>query len=248
MSDHSLPKQAMVLAAGLATRMRPLTEDQPKALLEVGGLTVLDHCLDRLKTAGIERVVINLHHHGEKIESHLAQRDDLEFVFLHETELLETGGGIANALEHFGDQAFVTMNAKMILLEGTSSTLQRLGEAWRDAEMDGLLLVHSTVEAYGYRGHGDFMVDPLGKLKFRPEREVAPYVYTGLQILHPRMFAGAPAGKFPLSTLYNQVIEKDRLYGLVHDGEWFLIETPEGLEQANGYMRQRFPGMRHRGR
>lgn len=248
MSTAQLPKQAMVLAAGLATRMRPLTDDLPKALLEVDGQTVLDHCLDRLTGSGIEKVVINLHHFGEKIEDQLRQRNDIEIIFVREEKLLETGGGISNALNYFCENAFITMNAKMILLDGATSVLHRLGAAWHDAEMDGLLLVHSTVEAYGYCGRGDFFVDPLGKLTWRPEREVAAYVYTGLQILHPRLFDGAPQGKFPLSVLYDRAIEDERLYGMVHDGEWFLIETPEGLEQANQYTHQRFPGMRHRGR
>ena len=176
MSSGDLPKQAMVLSAGLATRMRPLTDDRPKALLKVGHQTILDHCLDRLVGAGVEKVVINLHHHGDQIEEHLKSRSDVAFTFVREETLLETGGGIANAIPHFDDKAFIVMNAKMILLDGPTPTMQRLASAWREAEMDALLLLHSTVEAYGYRGVGDFLIDPLGNIMmyFPPDKVGKP--------------------------------------------------------------------------
>ena len=242
------PRQAVLLAAGLATRMRPVTDTQPKALIELGGRPIIDHCLDRLEAVGVEKVVINLHYLGDMIEEHLHGRAGAVIVFSRETELLETGGGIAKACAELDSNPFYVANAKILWLDGPSAALLRLAECWDDDRMDGLLLVHSTVEAYGYRGPGDFMVDPIGRLTRRPEREAVPYVYTGLQILHPRLFLDAPEGAFPLVVLYDRAIEADRLRAIVHDGEWFLVETPEGLAQAQAYMRERFPGSRHRGR
>ena len=242
------PRQAVLLAAGLATRMRPVTDTQPKALIEVGGRPIIDHCLERLESVGVEMVVINLHYLGDMIEEHLRGRTGAEIVFSREPELLETGGGIAKACNELDPEPFYVANAKILWLDGPSVALKRLADGWDDDRMDGLLLVHSTVEAYGYRGPGDFRVDPIGRLTRRPEREAVPYVYTGLQILHPRLFHDAPAGAFSLVVLYDRAIEADRLRAIVHDGEWFLVETPEGLAQVQAYMRERFPGNRHRGR
>lgn len=246
------PKQAMLLAAGLATRMRPISETIPKALIEIEGRTVLDNCLDRLIEAGVEKIVINTHHLGDKIEAHVAARatakQDPEIIYSREDILLETGGGIAKALPHFGDDPFLVINAKMLWSDGPTPMLERLAALWNDDKMDGLLLVHETVEAFGYQGRGDFLVDPLGHVVRRPEIEVAPYVFTGLQILHPRMFADIPEGAFSLNLLYDRAIEAERLFAMVHDGEWFLIETLEGLDRVRRYLTQRLPAARRRGR
>lgn len=246
-SDKEYPKSAMVLAAGLGLRMRPITDKTPKPLVTVAGRTLLDHSLDRLAMAGVEKVIVNIHHLGDMIEQHLSKRTDMDITISSEKEdLLETGGGVNKALEHFDGQPFFVCNADILFLDGPTLALHRLVQSWDDAEMDGLLLLHSTVEAYGYKGDGDFAIDPMGILERRPEREISPYLFTGIQLLHPRLFKDAPDGAFSLNLLYDWAMEKGRLSGIVHDGDWFHVGTANGLAEAEIYMRQRFPGVRHR--
>lgn len=237
---------AMVLAAGLGTRLRPLTDTVPKPLVPVAGQTLLDWALDRLADAGVERAVVNLHHLGDKIETHLKDRAQPTIAFSHEAERLETGGGIAHALPMLGAGPFFAVNADVLWLNGPGDALSRLARHWNDESMDGLLLLHETIFAFGYDGDGDFFVDADGRLKRRPERELAPYLFTGVQILHPRLFKDAPAGMFSLNVLYDRAIEQGRLYGLIHDGEWFHVGTAEGLAEAEDYMRVRYPVSKRR--
>ncbi|MBE0533073.1 MAG: nucleotidyltransferase family protein [Rhodospirillales bacterium] len=236
----------MILAAGFGTRMRPITETLPKPLIQVGGRALIDYSLDRLDEEGLRTVIINVHHLGQLIESHVKRRKSPEIVFSREPEILETGGGIANALPLLGDKPFLVINADVMWLNGPHSALHRMAETWDESRMDGLLLLHSTVEAYGYTGMGDFNVDPAGVLNPRPERELSPFLFTGIQILHPRLFEDAPEGRFPLNVLYNRAMEKRRLYGVIHDGEWFHVGTPEGLADAEAYMQERYPGVKRR--
>lgn len=241
------PKNAMVLGAGLGLRMRPITDKTPKPMIKVAGRTLLDHALDRLVAVGVQKAVVNTHHLGDQIIDHLKFRRDLEIVISDEADqLLETGGGVKKALAHFGDDPFYVANADILWLNSNTDALQRLADLWEDDKMDALLLLHSTVEAYGYRGRGDFIVDPLGKLARRPEREISPYVYTGVEILHPRAMKDTPDGPFSLNLVFDRLIEQERLYGIVHDGEWFDIGTPAGLNQAEIFMNQKFPGRRRR--
>ena len=240
------PRMAMVLAAGLGLRLRPVTETLPKPLVEVGRRSLLDRTLDRLGEAGVEGVVVNLHHLGSLIETHLARRGGPTIEFSWESELLETGGGVAKALPRLGDGPFWVANSDVLWLDGPGPALGRLAAAWDDTRMDGLLLLHETINAYGYQGRGDFFADPLGQLVRRPEGEVAPYLFTGVQILHPRLFADAPAGPFSLNRLYDRAIEAGRLYGIVHDGEWFHVGTPDGLAEAEAYMSVRYAGRTRR--
>jgi MurNAc alpha-1-phosphate uridylyltransferase len=219
----------MVMAAGLATRMRPLSLARPKALMEVAGKTLIDHALDRLAGVGVERAVVNTHHLADQIEHHLAGRKRPAITLSHEPEILESGGGIAQALPLLGPEAFYVVNAKIVWRGGRGEALRRLAETWDDARMDGLLLLHPTVSAVGYEGAGDFTMDQLGRIAFRDPREVAPFVFASIQILHPRLFEGAPAGAFPIHPLWRRASEAGRLYGLRHDGEWYHVATPEGL-------------------
>jgi MurNAc alpha-1-phosphate uridylyltransferase len=236
----------MVLAAGLGLRMRPITEKMPKALVPVAGRTLIDRAIDHLAAAGVETVVVNLHHLGAMVERHLKHRSAPAIVFSHEPERLETGGGVAKALSLLGASPFFVANSDVLWLNGPTSALERMMERWDDKTMDALLLLHNTVDAYGYEGDGDFLADPLGRLTRRAEREIAPYLFTGVQILHPRLFDGAPTGKYSLNAIYDRAIEKERLYGIVHDGEWFHIGTPEGLAAAEAFLRDRFPGKMRR--
>ena len=241
------PKKAMVLAAGLGRRLRPITSNLPKPLVKLANRTLLDHTLDHLVAAGVECAVVNIHYLADQIKSHLLSRNDLEIIISSEEEnLLETGGGVKKALEHFGNEPFYVSNADVFWLNGPTMALERMIEQWNKSQMDALLLLHSTVEAYGYDGNGDFEVDPLGKLSRRLEKEVTPYLFTGVQIIHPRIFKDTPNGKFSLNIIYDRAIEVGRLYGIAHDGEWFHIGTLDGLTDAEFYMGQRYSGRRHR--
>lgn len=241
------PKAAMILAAGLGKRMRPITYKTPKPLLTVGQRSLINYELDRLVGAGVKRVVINTFHLANKIKEHLYERDDLELVISDESnKILETGGGVTKALPHLGDAPFYLLNGDILWLDGPTPALERLAANWNKQDMDGLLLLHSTVEAYGYSGLGDFGIDPIGKLARRPELQVSPYLFTGIQILSPEFFEKAPLGPFSLNLLYDRSIEAGRLFGIVHDGDWFHIGTADGLNQAESYFRQRFPGSRRR--
>lgn len=223
------PKTAMVLAAGLGQRMRPITDSLPKPLIEVRGRAMLDTILDRLETAGITKVVVNLHYLGEMIEVHLKGRSSPQIVFSEEEDLLETGGGVTKALPLLGEDPFFVLNGDVCWLDGLTPALRRLAAAWNDEEMDALLLLHPTCSAFGYEGLGDYLMDPAGRLRRRQERQIAPFIHAGIQILHPRLFEGAPRGSFSLNKLYDKAQEAGRLWGLRHDGEWYHVGTPAEL-------------------
>lgn len=228
----AVPKRAMVLAAGLGERMRPLTDARPKPLIEVRGRAMIESILDRLEVAGVAEVVINLHYLGDRIAAHLKDRKKPRLRFIRETERLETGGGVRNALPLLGKAPFLVLNGDVCWLDGCTPALTRLAQAWDDVHMDALLLLHPTAFAVGYEGTGDFVLAPDGRLRRRREREVAPFVFAGLQILHPRLFADAPDGAFSLNRLYDRAAEDQRLWGLRHDGEWFHVGTPGQLAEV----------------
>ena len=227
-----MPRRAMILAAGLGERMRPLTEDRPKPLIEVQGRSLIETILDRLEAAGVPEAVINLYYLGEMIEARLAGRERPRIAFSREAARLETGGGVRKALPLLGEDAFFAINGDVCWLDGCTAALRRLAEAWNEAEMDALLLLHPTVHAVGYDGPGDFILTPEGRLRRRREREVAPLVFSGIQIFHPRLFEATPEGPFSLNLVYDKAAEAERLWGLRHDGEWFHIGTPENLRDV----------------
>lgn len=226
------PKTAMVLAAGLGTRLRPITDSLPKPLVRVAGRPLIDWVLDRLVAAGVARAVVNTHYRAEMIVEHLGRRRDIEILFSHEPEILETGGGIWKALPLLGRDPFLSVNAKILWLNGREDAIHRLAGAWDEAETDGVLLLQPTVTAVGYDGPGDFILGPDGRIRRRKELEVAPFLFSGLQILHPRLFAGAPDGFFSLNLLYDRAIEAGRLYGIRHDGDWYHVSTPRHLAEV----------------
>jgi hypothetical protein len=228
----AIPDHAMVLAAGLGTRLRPLTDTVPKPMVRVAGKPMIDTVIDRLAAIGVREVVVNTHHLAAVIESHLQGRSRPRISFSREHDILETGGGIKKALPLLGERPFYVVNGKIVWLNGKTDALVRLAEAWSDALMDGLLLLQPTVSAIGYDGPGDFFVDQLGRIRRRRETEIAPFVYAGIQILHPRLFAGAPDGAFSLNVLYDRAIGARRLFGIRHDGEWFHVSTPQQLAEV----------------
>jgi N-acetyl-alpha-D-muramate 1-phosphate uridylyltransferase len=227
----NVPETAMIKAAGLATRMRPITETMPKALIALGGKPVIDHAIDRLAAAGVRRVVVNLHYKGAMLADHLAGRRDVEIVLSPEPELLDSGGGIFQALPHLGP-IFYVINADVFWLDGTVAALIRLARGFDPRSMDGLLLLQRTVTAVGLDGPGDFMLNPIGQVRWRGETEIAPYFFTSIQVLHRRFFESAPGGRFPLHPYWHRAIEKGRLFGIVHDSEWYHLDTPKGLAQV----------------
>lgn len=241
------PAKAMILAAGLGTRMKPVTDTLPKPLVKVDGKPLIDHAIDRLEAIGVGEIVVNTHYLAEQMEDHLNGRKSPVIQISHEETLLDTGGGIANALPHLGGDPFFAVNSDAFWLNGPYDALERMVATWNEETMDGLLLLHSTVDAYGYTGVGDFCA-PQGDavLTRRPEGEVSPWLFTGVQILHPRLFDGAQKGAFSMNVLYDRAIEAGRLHGAIHDGEWFHVGTPEGLEEAETYMHLRYAGVKRR--
>lgn len=223
---------AMVLAAGLGQRMRPITDTCPKPLVRVGGRALIDHALARLADAGIRQAVVNVHHLASQIEAHVAGvRIPAVTVSDERDALLETGGGVKRALPRLGPH-FVVLNSDSLWTEpaGTRNVARLLG-AWRPAEMDALLLLAAR-ESLGYDGAGDFSADESGRLARRPRGGSAPYVYAGVAILKAASFADTPEGAFSLNVIFDRAIAADRLYGLVLDGEWLHVGTPEAIGAA----------------
>ncbi len=224
---------AMVLAAGLGTRMRPLTLDRPKALVEVGGRALIDHMLDRLQAAGVTRAVVNVHAFADRLEAHLRHRSDLEVVISDERDaLLETGGGIVKALPHFAGQPFFCANIDSLWRETQPPSLQALATAFDTDRMDGVLWLADRKTALGYAGRGDASLDPDGRLQFRGDRPEAPYVYCGVQILHPRLFADATPGRQSLHPFWQRAERAGRLYGLPMPGRWMHVGDPDARADA----------------
>jgi MurNAc alpha-1-phosphate uridylyltransferase len=226
----------MVLAAGLGLRMRPITLTTPKPMVAVAGRTMLDRALDHLRAVGATDIVVNTHWLAERIREHMAGRPGI--VLSHEDELLETGGGVAKALPLLGAEPFYVVNSDIIWTDGAIPALARLAAAWDSARMDALLLLQPTATAVGYEGKGDFFLDAAGVPRRRRDPQVAPYLFAGVQILHPRLFEGAPSGKFSLNVLYDRALEDGRLFGLVHDGRWFHVGTPEALPEVEALLRK----------
>ena len=230
---RATPKSAMVLAAGLGKRMRPLSATVPKPLVRVAGRALIDHCLDGLAAAGVESAVVNVHYLADALEAHLAGRSHPRVVISDErAELLDTGGGIRKALPLLGPGAFFLRNSDSFWLEGARPNLDRLAAAWDAERMDALLLLAPTANSIGYLGRGDFLLDTGGRLERRGTREAAPFAYAGAAILHPRLSAGAPPGPFSLNRLFDAAIESARLFGTPMDGTWINVETPAAVAAA----------------
>lgn len=235
----SVPKRAMVLAAGLATRMRPLTDTTAKPLLHVAGRSLLDRALDHLAAAGVERVVVNTHWQADRVRGALAARDRPETIESHEERLLETGGGVVRALPDLGDDPFYIVNGDAFWLDGARPALARIAEAFDPDTTDAVLLVHRAAQLPFYAGRGDFAVDPLGRVRRPKEKEIVPYLYAGVQLVSPALFGDAPEGAFSTNLLWDRAIEADRLRAVVHDGVWLHLSTPEDIAEAEEMLRGR---------
>ena len=228
-----IPQSAMVLAAGLGTRMRPLTHAVPKPLVKLRDRALIDHVLDRIEAAGIRRAVVNVHYMAAKIQGHVAGRTRPEIVVSDERDaLLDTGGGVVRALPKLGADPFLIHNSDSVWIEGASSNIGRLSSAWDAEAMDGLMLLAERRTSLGYEGRGDFELHADGRVSRRPQNRESDYVFTGVSIAHPRLFENAPSGAFSLNVPWTAAIAAGRLFGIVLDGTWMHVGTPEALEEA----------------
>jgi N-acetyl-alpha-D-muramate 1-phosphate uridylyltransferase len=226
-----VPHTAMVMAAGLGKRMRPLTATKPKPLIEVGGKPLLDHVLDRLRAAGVKKVVVNVHYLADAVEAHLVSRaHGLDVAISDERPLLmETGGGLVQAEPLIDSDPFIAVNSDNLWVDGPADTLKLLASHWDDAKMDALLLLVPLARAENHRGMGDFHMDRSGRLRRRDRSHVAPFVFTGVQMVSKRLLRGAPEGPFSTNILWDRAIEAGRCYGAVHQGLWFDVGTPKSI-------------------
>ena len=227
------PDKAMVLAAGLGLRMRPLTERIPKPLVSVAGRPLLDHVLDKLGDAGVREAVVNVHYLPDQIIAHVKGRKRPHVTISDERDcVLGTGGGIVKVLPLFGSTPFFLVNADTMWIDGVRPNLMRLAEAFDPARMDILLLMAATAHSIGYEGNGDYAMLPDGALRKRKEHQVVPFVYAGAAILSPAIFANAPAGEFSLTKMFDAANERERLFGLRLDGTWMHVGTPDAVGAA----------------
>lgn len=232
------PKHAMVLAAGLGTRMRPFNGHLPKPLVQVGGKALIDYVLDRLAAQGVERAVVNVHHLADLIERHVAERTRPAIVISDErAELLGTGGGVVKALLQLGDEPFFHVNSDSIWIDGVRPNLARLAETFDPARMAALLLLAPTASSIGYGGRGDFSMAPDGRLLRRGEREVVPFVYAGAAILTRAFFADVPPGPSSMTPLFDRAADQGTLFGLRLDGIWMHVGTPDAVRAAEAVLR-----------
>ena len=226
-----VPHTAMIMAAGLGKRMRPLTATRPKPLVEVSGKALLDHVLDKLRAAGVGRVVVNVHYLADALEAHLATRGQgLEVVISDERKLLmETGGGLVKAAPMIDCDPFLALNSDNLWIDGPADTIKLLASQWDDSKMDALLLVVPQARALGHKGMGDFHMDRAGRIRRRQRSYVAPFVFTGIQIVSKRLLRDAPGGPFSTNILWDRAIEEGRAFGAVHQGLWFDVGTPQSI-------------------
>ncbi|WP_084579826.1 nucleotidyltransferase family protein [Sphingomonas azotifigens] len=233
--DVPVPQTAMVMAAGLGKRMRPLTVTRPKPLIDVAGKPLIDHVFDRLGAAGVQRAVVNVHYLADQLEAHLRAR--VKGIDLHisdeRRQLMETGGGLVQARHLLGDQPFLCVNSDNLWIDGPSDAIRLLSAQWDDATMDALLLLVPLARATCHRGQGDFRLDAFGRItERRKPGRLAPFVFTGVQILSPRVLRDWPEGPFSTNLFWNRAMAEGRLWGAVHQGLWFDVGSPHAIRET----------------
>jgi MurNAc alpha-1-phosphate uridylyltransferase len=231
-------ESGMVLAAGLGTRMRPLTDNLPKPLVPVAGRTLLDRALDHLEAVGVRRAVVNSHYLAEMIRRHLLTRQQPVITISHEIELLDTGGGIAKALPDLGEP-FFAVNSDAVWTDGAAPALARLAEVYDPSTLDAVLLVQERARAVGYGGPGDFALDGRVRPRRRGLHEQVPFVFTGVQLLSKRLFVGEPGGRYSMNVLYDKAIASGRIACVIHDSAWYDVGTLTGLAATEARLRER---------
>lgn len=239
MSQALASDVAMVLSAGLGTRMRPLTADRPKPLVHVAGKAMIDHCLDKLADAGVARAVVNVHYLPDLLIDHLATRSAPAVTISDERDLLlETGGGMVRALPLLGSNPFFALNSDNLWLDGPGTVFSQLSAAFDAARMDALLLVVPHARALNYTGKGDFHLDPHGRVTRRRSGRIAPFIYSGIQLVSHRLLREAPAGPFGTMTLWQRAIDEQRLYGVTHLGQWFEVGSPQAIAPTEAALKR----------
>ncbi|MBI3419143.1 MAG: nucleotidyltransferase family protein [Proteobacteria bacterium] len=236
-----VPQTAMVLAAGLGQRMRPLSLEKPKPLLEVDGRTMLDLVLDRLAEAGVKKAVVNTHYKAWMIESHLQLRRDVKITFSREEELLDTGGGVKKALPHLGKLPIFVVNSDLPWQNGATPALARLAAAFDEKKMDALLLLakRENPRTRGFtNAEGDFFMEDGGRLRRLGTNTPRPYVFISAQIVKPEIFARVPEKVFSTNQVWDEAERNGRLYGLAHDGACYHVGTPADLVESNRLLRE----------
>lgn len=226
-----IPSCAMVMAAGLGTRMRPLTLDRPKPLVAVAGAPLIDHVLDRLAAAGVTRAIVNVHHFADMLEAHLRARQGGCAIVISDERaaLLETGGGLVHALPLIDADPFIQVNSDNVWTDGATETFARLARHWDDARMDALLLLVPLASANGHAGRGDFDLEADGRITRRSADSAQPLVWTGIQMLSKRLIADAPMPSFSTNVFWDRAIRAGRAFGVEHDGAWFDVGTPQSI-------------------
>ncbi|WP_417621591.1 nucleotidyltransferase family protein [Parasphingorhabdus sp.] len=224
-------KTAMVMAAGLGTRMRPLTETRPKPLVEVGGKAMIDHCFEKLAEAGIHKAVVNVHYLADKLEAHLAALQyPIEIRVSDERQqLMETGGGLVQAEPLIHEPNFFCINSDNLWTDGPTNSLHQIAQAWDDTKMDALLLLIPHASAHNYQGTGDFHLDRENRISRKLPDQPAPLIFSGIQLMSKRLLRDAPSGPFSTNILWERAIGEGRLFGIVHQGEWFEVGSPEAI-------------------
>jgi len=222
---------AMIMAAGLGKRMRPLTENRPKPLVEVAGKAMIEHCFDKLVEAGISKAVVNVHYLADMMEAHLAALPHPIDIRISDerAQLMETGGGLVQAAPLIDEDNFFCINSDNLWTDGPVNSLQQLAEAWDDDRMDALLLLVPRITAHNYKGSGDFHLDEEKRISRKLEGQKAPLIYSGIQLLSKRLLRDPPAGPFSTNILWERAIGEGRLFGSVHQGQWFEVGSPEAI-------------------
>jgi len=232
--EAAVPEVAMVMAAGLGKRMRPLTATRPKPLIEVAGKMLIDHCLDRLRAAGVRKAVVNVHYLADALEAHLRKAKGIEIVISDERDrLMETGGGLVRALPQIDCDPFLAVNSDNLWIDGPVDSLRLLASNWREDRMDALLLLVPLARANCHGGQGDFHMNASGVLRRKKKGTVAPFVFTGIQIISKRLLEGdIPDGPFSTNLLWDRAIEQGRCFGAVHQGLWFDVGAPANIRKT----------------
>ncbi|MHA1540108.1 MAG: nucleotidyltransferase family protein [Alphaproteobacteria bacterium] len=231
--------QAFVLAAGFGTRLRPLTDDKPKPLVQLRQRPIVDYILEKIEKYNVKTLVMNGHYKGEQIAQYLeSYPTGMTCAYSHEEIVLETGGGIVHGLKHLDFAPFFVVNGDAFWVAHFQPIFKSLDRAWKNNKMDALLMLCPTEKAVGYAGKGDFFLEDDGRLRRREQdEESAPYVYMGVHVTHPRLFGDAPEGAFSLNVVWDKALAEDRLYGKVFDGKWFHISTPEDLQKTEDFLK-----------
>jgi N-acetyl-alpha-D-muramate 1-phosphate uridylyltransferase len=234
------PTTAMVLAAGLGTRMRPLTDDRPKALVEVGGRPLIDHMLDRLAAAGVERAVVNLHAFADRLEAHLRARAGLPALTFSDERAaaLETGGGLKQGIPLLGDGPVWVANIDTIWIEHGASAMAAVAGLWDPARMDVCLMLAPTDASLGFHDSGDVFIEPGARVRFKGPGETAPFVYVGVHITDPKVVASGPDGAFSLLPVWRELAANGRVFGVAPAGQWMHVGDPEAVKTAEARLRE----------